>query len=202
MTESQKDTTILIIAAGASTRLGSPKQLVKIGNKYLLEKMVETSLNFPSKKVIVVLGAFFEKIKETISHLPVDIIENKNWENGMGGTISFGINYLENNFPEINGTYILLSDQPFVTLNYLEKLKSEKEKERNKIIASKYESTLGPPAFFPKNIFSALKNLNGQKGAKPIFQKYKEETVTVDFPGGAFDIDTPEDLKKLYSLSK
>ena len=202
MPDHQPNTAILILAAGASTRLGSPKQLVKIGDKYLLEKMVETALATAFRPVIVVLGAHFEKIKKSIAHLPVEMLENENWESGMGSTIACGMTHLLQKHPAVSGVILVLTDQPFVTPDILQKLPHEAKRQNRLIAAAQYDGTLGPPAFFGKKLFAELRKLDGKSGAKKLLAQHRENLTVVDFPAGNFDLDTPEDVRKFRQHSQ
>lgn len=193
----QKNIAILLLAAGSSSRLGHPKQLVQINGQPLLQKMVETSLATGCSPVVIVLGAYFEKIKPVIENLPIHILENKNWESGMGSTISCGMDFLINNSPELKAVILLVCDQYYLAEKNIEELITVFNNSNKKIIASKYGETIGVPALFSKELFSDLLKLNGQSGAKKIIQKYMEGSAIVEFSEGVFDLDTEEDLKKL-----
>lgn len=193
----QKNIAILLLAAGSSSRLGHPKQLVQINGQPLLQKMAETSLATGCCPVVIVLGAYFEKIKPVVEKLPIHILENKNWESGMGSTISCGMNFLNNNYPDLKAVVLLVCDQYYLAEKNITELIRVFEKTNQKIIASKYGKTVGVPALFSKQLFSDLLKLNGPSGAKKIIQKYAEELAIIEFSEGVFDLDTEEDLKKI-----
>jgi molybdenum cofactor cytidylyltransferase len=192
-----KNIAILLLAAGSSSRLGHPKQLVEISGQPLLQKMVETSLGSGCYPVVVVLGAYFEKIKPVIEKLPIYILENKNWEIGMGSTISCGMDFLINNYPELKAVILLVCDQYYLAEKNITELIRFFNKTNKNIIASKYGETVGVPVLFSKHLFPELLKLNGQSGAKKLIQKYTDDLALVDFSEGLFDLDTEEDLKKL-----
>ncbi len=185
---------ILLLAAGASTRLGQPKQLVKMGGRTLLERACDTALTIENQGVIVVLGAHFEVIKPTIEHLPVQILVNENWQAGMGSTIACGMAQLP---PDADAVLLLLCDQPFVAHDLLEKLVEKWRENPSQIIASAYGGSFGPPAVFGSQYFAKLSALNGQQGAKKLMERHLERLLLVDFPKGEFDVDTEKDLKRL-----
>lgn len=185
---------ILLLAAGASTRLGQPKQLVKMGGRTLLERACDTALMIENQGVIVVLGAHCEVIKPTIEHLPVQILVNENWQAGMGSTIACGMAQLP---PDADAVLLLLCDQPFVTTPLLEELVEKWRENPSQIIASAYSGSFGPPAVFGSQYFAKLSALNGQQGAKKLMERHRERLLLVDFPKGEFDVDTEEDLKRL-----
>ncbi|MCU0348867.1 MAG: nucleotidyltransferase family protein [Saprospiraceae bacterium] len=184
----------LILAAGASTRLGQPKQLVQLAGKTLLERACETALSIDNQAVVVVLGAHCEAIKPAIEHLPVKTHVNENWQAGMGSTIAFGMAQLP---PDADAVLLLLCDQPFVTYDLLENLVGKWRENPSHVIASAYGGSFGPPAVFGKRYFAELAALNGQQGAKKLMERHREQRLLVDFPEGEMDVDTEEDLKRL-----
>ena len=105
---------VLLLAAGASTRLGHPKQLILKNGQTLLEKEAQVALDSGAQPVVVVLGAFAEKIKPAISRFPLHILQNETWKSGMGSSIACGIQFLEKEFPEVEAVILMLCDQPFV----------------------------------------------------------------------------------------
>ncbi|MBK8568342.1 MAG: nucleotidyltransferase family protein [Saprospiraceae bacterium] len=185
---------ILVLAAGASTRLGQPKQLVRWGEKTLLEKSCETAISIENQGITVVLGASCEVINPAIEHLPVRTVFNENWALGMGTTIACGIASLP---PDADAVLLLLCDQPFVSLGLLKDLVEKWQQHPSHIVASAYGGSYGPPAIFGKECFDGLLALQGQQGAKKLMGQYTNKLLLVDFPEGLFDIDTPADLGRL-----
>lgn len=191
----QKDNlAFLILAAGSSSRLGQPKQLVAFNDQTLLQKVIRTALSFESIPATVVLGANAGIIKPSISNLPVQIVENKNWAEGMGSSVTCGINAILYQQPETEAVILLVCDQYRLNKSIIEKL-IEKWKYTDKgIIASTYEQNFGVPALFSKKLFPELIALNGKRGAKKIIKAYLTQTAFVSFENGRYDLDTPEDL--------
>ncbi len=187
----------LILAAGASTRLGQPKQLVQLAGKTLLERACETALSIDNQAVVVVLGAHSEVLKSAIEHLPVKTLVNENWQSGMGSTIACGMAQLPH---DADAVLLLLCDQPFVTHDLLEKLVEKWQENPDHVIASAYSGSFGPPAVFGKRYFEELTALNGQQGAKKLMERHREQLLLVDFPDGEMDVDTEEDLKRMGVL--
>lgn len=184
----------LVLAAGASTRLGQPKQLVQLAGKTLLERACETALSIDNQAVVVVLGAHCEAIKPAIEHLSVQTHVNENWQAGMGSTIACGMAQLPH---DADAVLLLLCDQPFVTHDLLEELVEKWQENPDHVIASAYGGSFGPPAVFGKLYFAELAALNGQQGAKKLMERHWEQLLLVDFPEGEMDVDTEEDLKRM-----
>ena len=190
---------IIILAAGSSSRLGRPKQLLEINGKTLLQKAIETALKI-SKNVIVVLGGNEKLIRPTISDFPIQIVLNENWEEGMSSSIRSGMESFT--WKNINGTLIMLSDQPFVNVLLLEKLITVFEEKKSLIVSSEYEGKLGVPAIFDSSLFEKLKKLKGQKGAKALIMNYANQVARVAFEKGKIDIDTEEDWENFNNFNK
>lgn len=189
----------IILAAGNSSRLGHPKQLVSYQGKTLIERIIETALS-ATDEVIVVLGANSEKIASVLTPLvaipekTVKIVENIHWQAGMASSIKEGMQAISS---EANGVLMLLSDQPFVDLKLLQTMLQNFARNSQKIIACRYRAQLGVPILYPNLFFSQLNELSGTGGAKSILADNVGNIITVDFPAGIFDIDTPQDLEML-----
>lgn len=198
MTQKNKNIAIIILAAGSSSRLGRPKQLLELGGKNLLQKSIIAALNV-SKNVIVVLGANEQLIRPTISDLPIEIILNKDWAKGMSSSIQTGMSILKNK--DCEAVLIMLCDQPFVDAFLLRKMMTVFEKSNLPIVASEYEGKVGVPAIFDVSFFQKLKMLEGQKGAKILIMNNLKQIERFAFEKGKIDIDTEEDWKKIKNNS-
>jgi len=195
MTENRDSIGIIVLAAGASARMKQPKQLLEFEGKKLLRRAVETAVESVYEPVIVVLGANSELIKAEIEELNVEVVYNENWQNGLSSSIKTGIEKLLEAAPEISACIITLADQPLVQSHHLNKFAEEFCLTNKAIIAAEYNETLGVPAIFPREIFADFNELSGDKGAKPIIEKHRENLSVIALPEAAFDIDTAEDLR-------
>ncbi|HVI47658.1 MAG TPA: nucleotidyltransferase family protein [Chitinophaga sp.] len=192
-----ENTGIIILAAGASKRLGSPKQQLVFQKQMLLQRIIDTSLQTRCRPVVVVLGAYADDIRKDITASNIHLALNTNWESGMASSIHTGIRELLRITDTINGAFILVCDQPFITPQLLHELMSARLTTGKEIIACCYNDILGTPVLFSRAFFPQLMALSGQEGAKKLLLKYTAITATVSFPQGAIDIDTPEDYKNL-----
>lgn len=190
-----KRTAVVILAAGASRRLGLPKQLVQYQGKSLLENTIVSATDF-FEDVYVVLGAHKKEILPPIAHFPIHILENTDWENGMSASIRLGIQAVQK-CDAIEQVILTVCDQPQLTCEHFQRLIFEKEKTEKDIIASAYADIQGVPILFSKKYFSELRLLKGDKGARAMLYKHQEDVAEVYFPEGAWDIDTPADLEKI-----
>lgn len=190
---------LIILAAGASTRMGSPKQLLVFDGKSLIRHSVQQALASKCFPVVVVLGANKELIKLELDDLPVFVAENPHWQDGMASSIQCGIEMLLTVHPGIQAAIIMLCDQPYVNTLFINNLLNTFEKKPQPVVASFYGNEYGVPALFRKDLFSELLALQGNAGAKKLMQQYKNEVVPVVFPEGLIDIDTPEDYLGLQN---
>jgi len=190
-------TGIIILAAGSSSRLGTPKQNLVYRGQTLLQRAVEVACSSVCKPVIVVLGANEDAIKPTIKTTPVTIIYNPDWHEGMASSIRLGVKEIQKSAPAVTSVILMLCDQPFVDVNLLNTLVEIKTTSEADIVASAYNNTIGVPVLFGSTYFDDLLSLRGQEGAKKLLMKHKEGVVSVPFPLGSVDIDTVEDYEKV-----
>lgn len=186
----------IILAAGASTRMGRPKQLLAYDGKNLLQHIIAVSEQLQNRPIVVVLGAYAEKILPTLTGLPVSIVQNDSWSTGMGSSIKAGTKHLLSMFPNIQAVLILLVDQPFVDLFFLQQLVHLYHTANASIICSAYNDQLGVPAIFDHTLFESLLHLNEAVGARKLIRSYQGKVVSVPFEHGAFDLDTEADWQR------
>lgn len=185
----------IVLAAGSSSRMGRSKQLLEIEGEPLLCRCVKIALAVTPENVVVILGANEKPHREIISQLPVHIINNFYWKTGMGSSIKTGLNYLIQTVAELEAVIILVCDQPALTAEHIQKM-IEKFQEKNKaIVASRYANSNGVPVLFGRSFFSNLLLLSDDQGAKKIVKQFPDQVAAVDFPKGAFDLDTEEDYQ-------
>jgi molybdenum cofactor cytidylyltransferase len=197
MHEANNSIGIIVLAAGASSRMRKPKQLLVFENKTLLRRAVETAVQSIYQPVVVVLGANFEAMPAEIEDLPIEICFNEDWQSGLSSSIKTGIEILLKIAPDIAASIITLADQPFVAANHLNLFAEKFEATNSSIIAAEYNETCGVPALFSREVFDEFSELSGDTGAKMIIEKYRETLSTINLPEAAFDIDTPQDFMKL-----
>jgi molybdenum cofactor cytidylyltransferase len=188
---------VIILAAGQSSRLGSPKQLLIYQNNTLLQHAINKAKQSRLGLVVVILGAGFDHIIKHIDREGIRIVKNDDWQAGISSSISLGIDALVNNDTEIDAAILMVCDQPYVTpalLGGLVKLQKETGKP---IIASGYADTIGIPALFHKSFFKGLMELTGDTGAKKVMLQNKDLISVIHFPRGEIDIDTLNDYKTL-----
>lgn len=189
---------MLLLAAGSSTRMGTPKQLLTYKGLSLLRRTAQEGLLVKPETMLVVLGAEEKRIKEEIKDLEVDWVLNEQYEEGMASSIRRGLQSILERNAVLQRVMIMVCDQPHVNAGHLASLLLASFRSSDvKIVASEYKNTKGVPALFDKSLFPELLQLNGDVGARFLMEKYKEETVGVPFPLGAVDVDTIEDYQEL-----
>jgi len=194
-------TGLVILAAGASTRMGRPKQLLLYQERSFLCHVVETAVASICQPIVVVLGAHAEQLKHEVSQLPVQVVENARWAEGMSSSIRAGILSLCAVPEKIEAAVLMLCDQPFVSPQIINQLVEAYHFTGKPIVASAYAETLGVPALFSSTLFSELMTLTEAEGAKKIIMKYTHEVLSVPFPEGVIDIDTPKDYEQLRTMT-
>ena len=182
---------LLLLAAGASSRMKEPKQLLSWNNTTLIEHQLENLIE-TNCKVSVVLGAKSSEIQKVISNLTVSIYTNENWKKGMGTSIAFGVQQILKKDVSIDGILISLIDQPLLTSKHFNKMIHHFQQDKKQIIVSKSENGWsGAPVLFDKLYFKELINLKGDEGAKAIISKNKNIVESIAGNTILEDIDTP-----------
>jgi molybdenum cofactor cytidylyltransferase len=181
----------IVLAAGASTRFGSPKQLARLDGRPMLHAVVSRAVDVAGHAVIVVLGAHAADIAPALRHTPATVVVNRDWESGLASSIRAGLARLPGS---AEGVLLVLADQPAVTAEDLRRLAAAWRQQPNSVIASQYASTAGVPAVFPRWAFRDLADLHGDRGAQSLFHRHADRVARIPLPAAALDIDRPEDL--------
>jgi len=188
---------IVILAAGASTRLGKPKQLLQYHGKTLLNHAVNEAINAKADAVVVILGKNADLFKNEIDNEKVRVAINKNWEEGMASSVRLGLDTLLKIKPYMDAVIFMVCDQPYISSLILNELITAQQKTTKQIVTCNYGETIGPPALFHKKYFRELAKLKGDVGARNIIQQNMNDVTTILFPEGKIDIDTEEDYEAL-----
>ena len=188
----------IILAAGASRRLGQPKQLLGLDGETLLARAIRLAAEAGASPVIAVLGAHFNAIGASIASMQVIVVFNEQWEQGIAGSIHAGLDAVNSNAPDSAGVLLLTCDQPRLTAAHLLALLDRFSLSGAKaIVASRYAGSPGVPAVFPRSVFPDLRSLEGDRGARSLLANPPCPLVAVEFTGGEIDIDSPEDMAYL-----
>ena len=181
----------IVLAAGASTRFGSPKQLVRIAGRPLLHAAVTRAAEIAGNALVVVLGSGAAELAPLLKHSPGAIVINQEWREGLASSIRAGIRKLPGTCA---GALLIQADQPQVSVDDLKRLAGAWRRQPLHIAAALYDGAPGLPAIFPRSLFQELNRLRGDAGTGALLRRNSDRLVRVAMPSAAIDIDTPEDL--------
>jgi molybdenum cofactor cytidylyltransferase len=184
----------IVLAAGAATRFGSAKQLVRIGGRPLLHTVVARAVEVVGNAVIVVLGARAVELAPLLTHSPGSVVINRDWREGLASSIRAGVARLP---APCMGVMLVLADQAAVTAEDLKRLAGTWRTRPDYIAAALYGAATGVPAIFPRSRFGELTELRGDVGARALLRRNPDRVVRVPMESAALDLDTPEDLLAL-----
>jgi molybdenum cofactor cytidylyltransferase len=185
----------IIPAAGDSRRYGSPKQLLPWNGGTLLQHAVGQA-RAACEAVTVVLGARADLIQPTLAGRDTTVVFNPDWHEGLAASIRAGVAALPD---DAGAALFVLCDQPLVGHATLSALAGRWRQRPDAIVAAYYNATHGVPAVFPRSLFGELLELKGDRGARPLFNKYSTRLESVPAPQAGIDIDTPADLNALLA---
>lgn len=193
------ESAVVILAAGGSRRLGRPKQLVAIAGKPLIRRAAEAALSSGSGSVHVVAGAEVAGVHAALDGLPVDVVINEAWSEGMASSIRAAIEAIERRERPVESLILMLCDQPGVSADVLRRLLDAYRATRAPVVASRYPEGPGVPALFHADLFPALKTLHGDVGARQLIRHLDREVVTIPLTLPD-DVDTPEDVLRYEGI--
>src|SRR5580704_5009454 len=188
---SMKSVAAVVLAAGASTRLGELKQLACLGKETLLERAVRVAREAGCSPVLVVLGAEHARVLGNSQLGDAMPVINDEWDEGMASSIRLGVRAIGSVSKDAEGVLLMTCDQPAVTAEHLRALMT-----RDEVTASLYARRRGVPAYFPADLFQELMELRGAAGARDLLRSAKCEELA----GGELDVDTVEDLEQARQL--
>lgn len=188
----------IVLAAGASRRLGGPKQLVTTHGETLLAHTLRAAKEAGADPIFVVLGANRDLVASTVDLSTVLAVVNPQWNQGISSSIRVGLEALLQQDPSARAAILLVCDQPLLGCSHLNALiAAYAASESESIVASRYGGIAGIPAIFPASHFAQLQSLSGDIGARQILRNPECLMITIPFEDGELDIDTPEDLRFL-----
>ena len=185
----------ILLAAGGSSRLGMPKQLVEFEGEPLIRRAAKALINAGCYPVVTVLGADTVSCRDAVADLEVETAENPDWTSGMGSSIGAGLRHLLSSDALPDAVLVTLCDQPLITAGKLRAFIERFGLGRPPVVAARYNGVLGVPALFSMELFGELMGLKGDKGARELIRN-GTDAAAIDLPEAAVDIDTVEDLKK------
>lgn len=190
----------IVLAAGASSRMGALKQLLRDQNdEALVHRVVRDAIEAGCAPVCVVVGNSAPLVAESVSDLDVVVASNVDWEHGLSTSIACGIDTIQEHFTHASATLILTCDMPSVGVAHIQSI-LRAHSAVHAPVASSYGDTWGVPALFPSTMFDALRSLHGDKGAKTLLDPARTSMIPLE--GGLLDLDTPEDVYRWRQSQK
>jgi molybdenum cofactor cytidylyltransferase len=185
---------VIVLAAGASTRFGSAKQLVRVNGRPLMLSAVSRAVELAGHSVTVVLGANAAELAPLLRHSPASVAINREWSEGIASSIREGLTHTPST---ADGVMIALADQAAVSTEDLRRLTGVWRRAPASIATAQYAGTIGVPAIFPRWCFRELNELRGDRGAQVLLHRHVDRLVRLPMPSAELDIDRPEDLLAL-----
>lgn len=200
MTVAQRDPGLaaILLAAGPSSRLGHPKQLVRFEGETLVRRAANLLVDAVEGPVVVVCGCESRRVSEQVNDLPVQTVTNPDWELGMGGSISFGARFV----PRFSdGIMVAVCDQWLLNRDDLDRLLGAWRSARQRIHAACWSEgaahVSGPPVIFPGRLHGELKGLEKSRGARQVIDRHIDSVDFIELESASCDLDRPEDLSRL-----
>lgn len=186
----------LLLAAGTSTRMGRPKQLLALGDETLLDRLLAAALDSELGVVVLVLGFLALEIQEALKtdlhHPKLQIVENRRYAEGLSTSIVAGLSRVEGACDHV---MIILADMPLVTTSLINELLRHYLASRLPLGAIKVKGRRSHPVIIGRRFFEEIRRLEGDTGARVLFEKYAEQVCLVEpkDPYDDVDLDTPGD---------
>jgi CTP:molybdopterin cytidylyltransferase MocA len=185
---------VAVLAAGASRRLGHPKQALSYKGRPLLRRALDAACGSSATFVSVVVGAEQALVAELLEDTDVDVVENGQWQEGMSSSVRAAVAWARRR--DCDGLLLAVADQPHLSSAHLNALVAASQG-ATRIAASAYADVLGVPALFPWELFHRLEGLSGDAGARSLLRHTAFRVIAVPWPAGARDVDTAADAAGL-----
>jgi molybdenum cofactor cytidylyltransferase len=186
----------VLLAAGSSSRMGEPKQLLHWGQRTLVEHAADALLLTGCRPVVVVLGHQAERVREVLTGKPLSIVTHNGFAAGLGSSLAAGVAAALMEAPELEAVLVTLCDQPRVDAVVLARLIAAYNRARPAILASSYAGTRGVPAVFRRDVLGMLAQLDAGSGAKALLARHDLDVQSIELPEAADDVDTKEDYAR------
>lgn len=192
------DLGIIILAAGGSTRMGQPKQLLQIGDQSLMGRVAEMALALGADPVIVVLGNQAERVGQELNQLAIHRVINPDWQQGMASSLRKGIECLDQFSSLPKKVMILVCDQVLIDIQDLKNLEEAFQGSTKLAIAAEYHAIKGVPAIFNLETLRSFGKEEGDFGARYLLKRLDRagQLAAFPLPSASVDLDTPEDYER------
>ena len=190
----------VVLSAGESSRMGSPKALLPISGVPFIEEIVRALKGTKIDRIIVVLGHHAEEIQKMIARLPVTFVVNRDYAKGQLSSLIVAIRSLaaEKTTEKVDGVLVHLVDHPFISPALVDHMIDRFYETKKLIVIPRYGGRRGHPVIFSSRLFPELLSAPLEKGAKIVVHAHRDETLEIetDFAGVTIDIDTPEEYRQ------
>ena len=185
----------VILAAGASRRLGRPKQLVELGGEPLLRQTIRAAMSSKVSTWLLVLGAAQEEIIAAIGEMPLGVVLNSRYEEGQSTSVIAAIDALPS---ACEAVVFLLGDQPMVSAEVIDRLVDEFERTQALIVQPTYSGVPGNPVLVSMALADEMRLLTGDEGARPLIKRQAADVLRIEVGGEVpLDVDTEDDVTRL-----
>lgn len=193
--QSRPKVAAIVLAAGASTRYGRPKQLLPVGPRTMLQHVVDIVLASPVDQTVVVLGHRASEIGAILKGTPADIVTNAEWEAGLSTSVQAGLRAIR---PDVQAALFVLADQPTITPEIITALIVRYQETGAPIVVPTYQGKRGNPALFDRSFFAELMKVRDDQGGRQLIDRHRDRTEGVEVGSEAvlIDVDTEEDYNR------
>ncbi len=192
---------LMILAAGGSTRMGRPKQLLEWKGTSLVGHAVNTAAASMADQILLILGSDAETVKEQLPALDIDLLYNPEWQSGLGTSISAGMKHFLSLNKTPDAVIIMLCDQPLIDANHLDHLIHGWVGNDKKIAVTAYKKGIGVPAVFSREFYPQLASMEGEHGARDLLRQNANDCLVIDAGIKIMDIDTAGDYDRLREIA-
>jgi molybdenum cofactor cytidylyltransferase len=181
----------IVLAAGTSSRMGQPKQLLPFEGKSLVRRATEAAIGSKTRQTIVVTGAASQQVDAELAGLTVMLVHNDDYAEGMSTSLRAGLRAVR---PEVDAVVVLLADQPFISSEIIDGLIDQYQQTGARVVRPRYGGEPGNPVLWDQSLFGELMDQTGDQGGRALLQKYRDEIAWLDLPDATLqtDVDTPE----------
>jgi molybdenum cofactor cytidylyltransferase len=189
----------VVLAAGGSERMGMPKQLLPIEGQPMVRRVAQAVCEAGLAQVIIVVGAYAEAVEQALRGLPVEVVSNDTWAEGLSSSVRAGLGALR---PEVHAALMVLADQPALTPGLLQSLVTRYRSTGARIVAPFSRGQRGHPVLIDRTLFPELMAVQGDQGGKNLLARLKVEIERVEWddPVDLQDVDTLQDYEQARKL--
>jgi CTP:molybdopterin cytidylyltransferase MocA len=185
---------VVLLAAGASRRLGQAKQLVVVDGESLVRRAVRAGLATEPAQALIILGAHAAAVEVEVAGLPLMRVECPDWTEGLAASVRAGVQAID---ARMDAALFVVCDQPGLTAAHLCSLVARWRADPGRATASAYAGTIGVPAVLPRGWFHELLTLAGDQGARELLRGRRSDVEAIEAPWLVDDVDRPRDLERL-----